>query len=88
MTFKTQFDLPSPTFISHLSPLGTWPSLLPDHPSCSLNTQAVAFLFLTFIIFFNFLLALLGLCCCTGFSLVVVHELLIVVASLVLEHRL
>ena len=49
--------------------------------------------FKTFFIF----LAVLGLCCCTGFSLVVVsggcslvavHGLLIVVTSLVAEHRL
>ena len=32
-------------------------------------------------------LAVLGLCCCSGFSLVPVHRLLIVVASLV-NHRL
>ena len=31
---------------------------------------------------------MLGLCCCEDFSLVVVHRLLIVVASLVAEHRL
>ena len=46
---------------------------------------------------FTYLLAALGLCCCAGFSLVVesrgyslivVRELLIVVASLVVEHRL
>ena len=40
--------------------------------------------------FFNLLmiLAMLGLCCCVGFSLVMVHGLLIVEASLVPEHRL
>ena len=45
----------------------------------------------------NFFLAVLGLCCCVGFSLVVengdyslvvVRGLLIVAASLVVEHRL
>ena len=48
-------------------------------------------------IFFNSLLAVLGLCCWVGFSLVgasrgnvpvVVHRLLIAVASLVAEHDL
>ena len=40
--------------------------------------------------FFNLLmiLAMLGLCCCVGFSLVMVHGLLIVEASLVAEHGL
>ena len=33
-------------------------------------------------------LAVLGLCCCVGYSLIVVHGLLIVVASLVVEHKL
>ena len=33
-------------------------------------------------------LAVLGLCCCTGFSLVEVHRLLVVVTSPVAEHRL
>ena len=33
-------------------------------------------------------LAVLGLCCCTGCSVVVVCRLLIAVASLVAEHRL
>ena len=37
---------------------------------------------------FSYLLAVLGLCCCKGFSLVVVHRLLIVVASLIVEYRL
>jgi len=39
--------------------------------------------------FFNvyFFLPVLGLHCCAGFSLVAVHELLIAVASLVVEHR-
>ena len=32
-------------------------------------------------------LAVLGLCCCVGCSLVMVHELLIAVASPVAEHR-
>ena len=36
----------------------------------------------------NFNLAVMGLCCCTGFSLVVGSGLLIVVASLAVEHRL
>ena len=31
---------------------------------------------------------MLGLCCCVGFSLVMVHRLLIVEAYLVAEHRL
>ena len=41
------------------------------------------------IFFFNvyFFLPVLGLHCCAGFSLVAVHELLIAVASLVVEHR-
>ena len=41
------------------------------------------------IFFFNvyFFLPVLGLHCCAGFSLVTVHELLIAVASLVMEHR-
>ena len=33
-------------------------------------------------------MAVLGLCCCAGYSLVVVDRLLIAVASLVVEHRL
>ena len=48
------------------------------------------------IFYYYFLLAVLGLCCCTGFPLVavngehslVVHGLLIVVATLVVEHEL
>ena len=40
-----------------------------------------------FFFFFNLFLAVLGLRCCTGFSLAVVHGLLLAVASLV-EHRL
>ena len=43
------------------------------------------FFFNTFIYLFS---AVLGLHCCTGFSLVVMHRLLIVVASLVVEYRL
>ena len=35
-----------------------------------------------------FLLAALSLCCCTGFSLAVVHRFLIEVASLAVEHGL
>ena len=38
--------------------------------------------------YFFYFLAVLGLCCCVGFSLVVVHGPLTVVASLVVEHRL
>ena len=54
------------------------------------------FLFLK-ILFFNIFLAVLGLCCCAGFSLVMasggcslgaVCRLLIAVASLVMEHGL
>ena len=43
-----------------------------------------------FLIFKSLLiiLAMLGLCCCVGFSLVMVHGLLIVQASLVTDHRL
>ena len=50
-----------------------------------------------FMYLFYLFLAVLGLCCCTGFSLVVViggcslvavHGLLIAVASLVAEHGL
>ena len=41
-----------------------------------------------FRVFVYLFMALLGLCCCVGFSLVAVHGLLIVVASLVSEHRL
>ena len=33
-------------------------------------------------------LTLLGLCCCVGFSLVAMYRLLIVVASLAVEHGL
>ena len=33
-------------------------------------------------------LAVLGFCCCMGFSLVVVHSLLIVVSFLIVEHKL
>ena len=36
--------------------------------------------------YFFYFLAVLGLCCCVGFSLVVVHGPLTVVASLVVEH--
>ena len=36
----------------------------------------------------NLFLAVLGLHCCMGFSLVAVHGLLTVVASLAVEHRL
>ena len=43
------------------------------------------FFFNTFIYLFS---AVLGLHCCAGFSLVVMHRLLIVVASLVVEYRL
>ena len=39
-------------------------------------------------ILFIYLLAVLGLCCCSGFSLVGVSGLLIWVASLVVEYRL
>ena len=38
--------------------------------------------------FYILFLAVLGLHCCTGFSLIVVHGLLIVVASSVVEHGL
>ena len=42
-----------------------------------------------FIRLYNFIyLAVLGLHCCTGFSLIVVPGLLVVVASLAVEHRL
>ena len=51
---------------------------------------------LYFIYIYIFFFAVLGLCCCMGFSLaavsrgyfIVVFELLIVVASLAMEHRL
>ena len=40
------------------------------------------------IILFIYLLSMLSLCCCTGFSLVVVNTRLIVVASLIVEQGL
>ena len=63
----------------------------------SIHTSACEYnAFLSFEIFFFFLVAL-GLCCCVGFSLVAasgghsladMHECPIVVASLAVEHRL
>ena len=41
-----------------------------------------------FIYFIYFILAVLGLCCCSGYSLVAVCRFLIAVASLVVEHGL
>ena len=45
-----------------------------------LNTKVFSFI--------SLFLAVLGLCCCAGFSLVVVQALLLVLASLVVEHGL
>ena len=45
-------------------------------------------MFLYFIILLCLFLAVLGLCCCVGYSLVAVHAFLIAVASLVAENRL
>ena len=62
--------------------------------------RLLSFFFFFRLFFYNFIylfLVVLGLCCCVdfplveaiqGYSLVVVHELLIAVASLVAEHRL
>ena len=44
--------------------------------------------FVKFYLFFKLFLAVLGLHCHTGFSLAAAYGLLIVVASLVMEHRL
>ena len=60
--------------------------------SCHMGGELDLLYFLFIYIYF----AVLGLCCCMGFSLaavsrgcfIVVFELLIVVASLVMEHRL
>ena len=61
------------------------------------NDQFLIFLFLINLLFIYLFLAALGLCCCVqvfsscgewGLLFVVVHGLLIAVASLVAEHRL
>ena len=62
--------------------------------SCHLGGELDLLYFIYIYIYIYF--AVLGLCCCMGFSLaavsrgyfIVVFELLIVVASLVMEHRL
>ena len=57
------------------------------HLSFSCFFFFVLFCFLMFY-FIDLFLTVLGLGCCMDFALVVVHRLLIVVASLVVEHRL
>jgi len=56
--------------------------------SCFLSRSYVSFLFFFKIIFIYVFLAVLGLHCCRGSSLVVVVGLLTAVASLVAEHGL
>ena len=76
-----------------------WGTAVGGLPSVFLSPQLVSDLFIfQFFSFFKkiYLLAALGLCCCTwafsscgeqGLLLVAVHRLLVVVASLVAEHR-
>ena len=90
-SLETALDLPNVLFLStdfQGPPVAVCSYLSPSQACLRVRPTLLLSFFFFFKDNFIYLLAVLGLRCCTGFPLVVASRLLIVVAFLVAEHRL